>query len=74
MDIILLYIGYHSLNPKTKKAPVFVTMVFGKMAKSFGCRETPLGFRVYIGLYRGYMGIMEKKMETTIMGSIGFRV
>ena len=26
-----------------------------------------------IGLYRGYVGIMEKKMETTIMG-LGFRV
>ena len=25
-----------------------------------------------IGLYRDYVGIMEKKMETTIMGYIGF--
>ena len=30
----------------------------------------PFGFRV---LYRVYMGIMEKKMETTVMG-LGFRV
>ena len=28
----------------------------------------------YIGFYRGYIGIMEKKMETTIMGYLGFRV
>ena len=26
---------------------------------------------LYIGSYRGYIGIMEKKMETTIMGFIG---
>ena len=26
------------------------------------------------GIYWGYMGIMEKKMETTIMAYIGFRV
>ena len=30
-------------------------------------------FRVYIGFYWGYIGIMEKKMEATIMG-LGFRV
>ena len=34
------------------------------------------GFRVQylgviLGLYRGYIGIIEKKMETTIMGYIG---
>ena len=28
---------------------------------------------LYRGLYRGYLGIMEKKMETTIWG-LGFRV
>ena len=27
-----------------------------------------------IGFYWGYIGIMEKKMESTIMGYIGFRV
>ena len=27
----------------------------------------------YIRLYWGYMGIVEKKMETTTMGYIGFR-
>ena len=27
--------------------------------------------KVISGLYRGYIGIMEKKMETTIMGYIG---
>ena len=27
-----------------------------------------------IWLYRGYIGIVEKKMETTIMGYRGFRV
>ena len=27
-------------------------------------------YRVILGLYRGYIGIMEKKMETTIMGYI----
>ena len=27
--------------------------------------------RVILGLYWGYIGIMEKKMETTIMGSMG---
>ena len=26
----------------------------------------------YIGLYRVYIGIMEKNMETTIMGNITF--
>ena len=26
------------------------------------------------GLYWGYVGIMEKNMETTIMGYIGFKV
>ena len=26
---------------------------------------------IILGLYGGYIGIMEKKMETTIMGSIG---
>ena len=25
----------------------------------------------YIGFYRGYVGIVEKKMETTIMGYLG---
>ena len=29
---------------------------------------------IILGVYGGYMGIMEKKMETTIMGHIGFRV
>ena len=29
---------------------------------------------VMLGLYRGYFGIMEKKLETTIMGLHGFRV
>ena len=29
---------------------------------------------VTLGLYWGYMGIVEKNMETTIMGYIGFRV
>ena len=35
-----------------------------------------VGFRVpFWGSYRGrYMGIMEMKMETTIMNHIGFRV
>ena len=28
---------------------------------------------VIFGFYWGYMGIMEKKMETTIMDYIGFR-
>ena len=28
-------------------------------------------FRVILGLYGGYMGIMEKDMETTKMGCIG---
>ena len=28
----------------------------------------PLGFRVMWGLYRGYIGIMEQKMEATIQG------
>ena len=27
-----------------------------------------LGFRVILGLYWGYIGIMEKKMESTIKG------
>ena len=27
-----------------------------------------------LGLYRGYMGIMEKKMETTIMSYVGYRI
>ena len=27
-----------------------------------------------LGLYNAYMGIMEKKMETTIMGYIGYFV
>ena len=31
-------------------------------------------YRDYIGLYRGYIGIMEKKMETTLMGYIGILV
>ena len=26
---------------------------------------------IILGLYWGYLGIMEKKMETTIMGYIG---
>ena len=30
--------------------------------------------RAYSWSYSGYIGIMEKKMETTIMGYIGFRV
>ena len=30
-----------------------------------------LGFRVSMGLYRGYIGIMEKKMEITTMGYMG---
>ena len=30
--------------------------------------------RVILGLYWGYMGIMEKKMETTILGYIGYRI
>ena len=30
--------------------------------------------RVIYGLYRGYIRIMEKKTETTLMGYIGFRV
>ena len=31
------------------------------------CSEIPWGIIWYIGIYRaGYMGIMEKKMETTI--------
>ena len=30
-------------------------------------------YRSYTGLYWGYLGIMEKKMETTIWG-LGFRV
>ena len=36
-----------------------------------------LGFRVYmvnIGVYRVYIGIMEKKVETIIMGYIGCRM
>ena len=46
------------------------------------CRE-PIGaifglywgyIAVILGLSWGYMGIMEKKMEATIMGYIGFRV
>ena len=32
------------------------------------------GNGVIVGLYWGSMGIMEKNMETTIMGNIGFRV
>ena len=45
-----------------------------------GAKEAALrGFRVQgsglrVWHYRGYVGIMEKKMETTIMGDIGFRV
>ena len=31
-----------------------------------------IGIMGYVGLYRVYVGIMEKKMETTIMGYIGF--
>ena len=27
-----------------------------------------------LGLYWGYIGIMEKKLETTVMGCIGLRV
>ena len=34
-------------------------------------QQTPEMFR-FEGLYWGYMGIMKKKMETTIMGYIGF--
>ena len=30
-----------------------------------------LSHRIFGVEYRGYVGIMEKKMETTIMGSIG---
>ena len=34
-----------------------------------------LGFiGVILGLYWGYMGIMEKNMEATIMGYVGLRV
>ena len=29
---------------------------------------------VILGLYMGYLGIMEQKMETTIMGHIGSTV
>ena len=29
--------------------------------------ETTIIYRGYIGLYWGYIGIMEKKMETTIV-------
>ena len=32
------------------------------------CSKGPI--RVILGLYGGYMGIMEKKMETAIMGYI----
>ena len=35
---------------------------------------SPLLHGVILGFYWGYMGLMEKKMETTIMGYIGFRV
>ena len=33
----------------------------------------PPPFKGYIGVYRDYIGIMEKKMETTIQ-VLGFRV
>ena len=34
----------------------------------FGFRILGVGFRVRIPKYWGYIGIMEKKMETTILG------
>ena len=38
--------------------------------------ETPIGLRWYVGailaIYWGFIGLMEKKMETTILG-LGFR-
>ena len=36
--------------------------------------ETATIYRVISGLYPGYIGIMEKEVETTIVGYIGFRV
>ena len=45
---------------------------FPGMVEAEGARAQDFGkFRVW--LYRGYIGIMEKKMETTIMGYIGFK-
>ena len=32
-----------------------------------GCIQGSIYMRVIYGLYRGYIGIMEKKMETTIV-------
>ena len=40
------------------------------MGVKSGCEEFCIG--VILGLYRGHMGIMDKNMETTIMGYIGF--
>ena len=43
--------------------------VLGDETVAFGIQWKLLYYnRGYIGLYWGYIGIMEKKMETTIMG------
>ena len=42
------------------------------MVQASACFLEPVG--VMLGLQWGYMGITEKKMETTIMGYIEFRV
>ena len=36
--------------------------------------ENEMDTGIILGLYKGYIGIMEKKMETTIMGYIGYNI
>ena len=64
----IFYLPKGDYSP-TLCAPEEIFLVISKLAArgcfSKSCKTLSPRFRVYIGFYRGYMGIMEKKMETT---------